>query len=102
VPAVGELAEISVEAGSLLLEIPAKKKKAYSNIIQIFLSAGADEFTTKSYQRTCRFSLNIKRILSTSVPDRIRIHRIHMYLGLPDPDPFVRGMDPDPSVIMQK
>ncbi len=32
----------------------------------------------------------------------IRIHRIHMFLGLPDPDPFVRGMDPDPdpSVIM--
>ncbi len=38
---------------------------------------------------------------------QIRI-RIHMILGLPDPDPFVRGMDPDlapdpdPSVIMQK
>jgi hypothetical protein len=33
---------------------------------------------------------------------RIRIHRIHMFLGLPDPDPFVRGMDPDPdpSLIM--
>jgi hypothetical protein len=34
--------------------------------------------------------------------------RIHMFLGLPDPDPFVRGIDPvpvpdpDPSVIMQK
>jgi hypothetical protein len=35
---------------------------------------------------------------------RIRIHRIHMFLGLLDPDPSVRGMDPDPdpSVIMQK
>jgi hypothetical protein len=37
---------------------------------------------------------------------RIRIHRIHMCLGLqdPDPDPLVRGMDPDPdpSIIMQK
>ncbi len=39
-----------------------------------------------------------------------RIHRIHMFLGLPDtdPDPLVRGMDPapapdsDPSIIMQK
>ncbi len=43
---------------------------------------------------------------------RIRIHRIHMFLGLldPDPDPLVRGMDtdphpaldqdPDPSIIM--
>jgi hypothetical protein len=24
-----------------------------------------------------------------------------MFLGLPDLDPLVRGMDPDPSVIMQ-
>jgi hypothetical protein len=36
----------------------------------------------------------------------IRINRIHMFLGLPDPDPdpLVRGMDsyPDPSIIMQK
>jgi hypothetical protein len=28
---------------------------------------------------------------------RIRIHRIHVFLGLPDPDPLVRGMDPDPD-----
>jgi hypothetical protein len=41
---------------------------------------------------------------------RIQIHRIHMFLGLPDPDldSLVRGMetDPDPaldpSIIMQK
>jgi hypothetical protein len=34
---------------------------------------------------------------------RIRIHRIHMFLGLPDPDPLVRSMDPDlttdPSIM---
>jgi hypothetical protein len=32
------------------------------------------------------------------------VFRIHMFLGLPDPDPLVRGMDPDPnpSIIMQK
>ncbi len=30
--------------------------------------------------------------------------RIHMFLGLRDPDPLVRGLDPDPdpSIIMQK
>jgi hypothetical protein len=30
--------------------------------------------------------------------------RIHMFLGLPDldPDPLIRGMDPDPSIIKQK
>jgi hypothetical protein len=29
---------------------------------------------------------------------RIRIHRIHIFLGLLDPDPLVRGMDPDPAL----
>jgi hypothetical protein len=33
---------------------------------------------------------------------RIRIRRIHMFLGLPDPDPLVRDTDPDPSIIKQK
>jgi hypothetical protein len=41
---------------------------------------------------------------------RIRIRRIHMFLGFlgPDPDPFDRGadpnptLDPDPSIINQK
>jgi hypothetical protein len=35
---------------------------------------------------------------------RIRIHQIHLFLGLldPDPDPLVRDMDPDPSIIKQK
>ncbi len=32
---------------------------------------------------------------------RIRI-RIHVFLGLQDPDPLVKGLDPDPSIIMQK
>jgi hypothetical protein len=45
---------------------------------------------------------------------RIQIHWIHMFLGLPDPDPLVIGMDPysapdsdpapdqDSSIIIQK
>jgi hypothetical protein len=32
--------------------------------------------------------------------------RIHVFFGLPDPDPLVKGIDPDPaldpSIIMQK
>jgi hypothetical protein len=28
---------------------------------------------------------------------RIRIRRIRMFLGLLDPDPLVRGTDPDPA-----
>jgi hypothetical protein len=32
------------------------------------------------------------------------LRRIRMFLGLPDPDPLVRDMDPDqdPSIIKQK
>jgi hypothetical protein len=30
---------------------------------------------------------------------RIRIHWIHMFFGLLDPDPLVRGMDPDPASV---
>ncbi len=37
---------------------------------------------------------------------RIRIHQIRMFLGLldPEPDPLLRGTDPDPdhSIITQK
>ncbi len=33
---------------------------------------------------------------------RIRIRRIRMFVGLLDPDPLVRGMDPDPSITKQK
>ncbi len=37
---------------------------------------------------------------------RIRIRRIHMFLGLPDPNPLVRDTDTnqdlDPSIIKQK
>ncbi len=36
-------------------------------------------------------------VISHQFPDRIRIHRIYVFLGLPDPDPLVRGMDPDPD-----
>jgi hypothetical protein len=31
----------------------------------------------------------------------IRIRRIHMVLGLMDPDPLVRSTDPDPSIVKQ-
>jgi hypothetical protein len=47
-----------------------------------------------------------EEVLPSGAVLRIRIHWIHMFLGLqdPDPDPLVRGMDPDPdpSIIMQK
>jgi hypothetical protein len=33
---------------------------------------------------------------------RIRIRLIRMFLGLLDPDPLIRGMNPDPFIIMPK
>ncbi len=49
-------------------------------------------------------NLLIIAVLRIRIRIRIWIHRIHIFLGLldPDPDPLVRGMDPDPSIIMQK
>ncbi len=32
----------------------------------------------------------------------VPVFRIHMYLGVPDPDPLVRGPDPDPSIVKQQ
>jgi hypothetical protein len=37
-----------------------------------------------------------------SVLRNSRICRIRMFKGLLDPDPLVRGMDPDPSIIKKK
>jgi hypothetical protein len=37
------------------------------------------------------------QIISSSVGDPIR--RFRMFLGLPDPDPFVRGTDPHPFLF---
>jgi hypothetical protein len=38
-------------------------------------------------------------VLRIRIRIRIPIHRVHMFLGFLDPDPLVRGMDPDPSII---
>jgi hypothetical protein len=50
--------------------------------------------------------MHITAVLRIRIRIRIQIPRIHMILGLLDPDldPLVRGMDPDPdpSNIKQK
>jgi len=45
-----------------------------------------------------------EHVPSTGSIESVLWIRIHMFLGLLDPDPRVRGMDPDsdPSIIMQK
>jgi hypothetical protein len=46
----------------------------------------------------CSFHINITEVKAVL---HVRI-RIQVFLGLldPDPDPLVRGMDPDPSIII--
>ncbi len=44
-----------------------------------------------------------KKIDTKKTVLRIRLRiRIHMFLGLPDLDPLVRGMDPDPDPCIIK
>ncbi len=38
----------------------------------------------------------------SAVPGFEPVFRIHMFSGLPDPDPLVRGMDPDPDPSLSK
>ncbi len=48
--------------------------------------------------------ISIKTVIRCISVLRIRIRRIHIFLGLPDPHPdlLVRDTDPDPSIIKQK
>jgi hypothetical protein len=43
-----------------------------------------------------RFAGSHIPVLRIRIQTRIRMHRIHMFLGLPDPR--VTGMDPDPAL----
>ncbi len=42
--------------------------------------------------------MHITAVLRIRTRIRIQIPRIHVFLGLLDPDPLVRGMDPDPDL----
>jgi hypothetical protein len=43
-------------------------------------------------------------LAAQDVAEKVKVSTFIVSLGLldPDPDPSVRGMDPDPSIIMQK
>jgi len=61
--------------------------------------------SSSSFSSRSTISAHTKKLLIKAVLRiRIRIHRVHMFLGLLDPDPdlLVEGMDPDPSIIKQK
>jgi hypothetical protein len=88
----------------LILSITSVQK--YTEITRVhdlLLFSVAQEIFSLSTERIARSTLHLKAVL------RIRIHRIHMFLGLTYPDPLVRGrdrdpdpaLDPDPSIIMK-
>jgi hypothetical protein len=62
------------------------------------VSAGYD--TIIKTQLVIHVGEKMLRVICKAV---FRIRRIHVFLGLPDPDRLVRGMDPDPdpSIIKQ-
>ncbi len=87
--------------GSARLTDSAFCKKKFSNFNVYHISCTPHSGTgMATYGTPCGAVLRI----------RIRIHRIHVFLGFLDPDPdlLVRGMDPDsdpapdPSIIKQK
>jgi hypothetical protein len=69
-------------------------------LLYVFSSIFVPVFATVILVPTSRTNFDLTEAYSTAV---FRI-RIHVFFGLPDLDPLVRGMDPDPdlSIIMQK
>jgi hypothetical protein len=67
----------------------------------MFFRVGGSSWKVRDYGTPGAWK-SFKEVLEAAL--RIRIHRIHIFLGLPDPDPLVRGInpEPDPSIIMQK
>jgi hypothetical protein len=75
---------------------PRMFKSWIPNIVQTKPLAQFSIPTSKSIVLSSYFltKSNFRRI---RIQIRIRIHRIHMFFDLLDPDPSVRGMDPDPT-----
>ncbi len=92
-----------IPACSLILSEENQWKKQKGNMSMfVFKKSGGQ--SSKSGIFHCSACVN--RIHGRSVadldPNPDLDPPIHMFLGLPYPDPLVRGMDPDPSIIMQK
>jgi hypothetical protein len=87
--------------GAIIDRINLKKKT---------FSPGAACSQTRPNQSVASTSRQIKQnqsfvqigILQNSVPNPDPDQPNPMFLGLPDLDPLVRGMDPDPSIIVPK
>jgi hypothetical protein len=63
-----------------------------------------DEHTISTFAHLIRFAFHTISHLKPVLLIRIWIHRIHMFLGLldPDPDQLARGLNPNPSIIKKK
>jgi hypothetical protein len=74
------------------------------------VKAGRDEETGAERHYIGPIVISLKRDLAASMEKLLlkAVFRIHVFFGLPNPNPLVRSMDPDPaldpdpSIIMQK
>ncbi len=78
-------------------------------ILELPSVAKAARYDNVNVGRIIMYLQNVRRFKAVlRIQIQILIHRIHMFLGLLDPDPdlLVRGMepapDPDPSITKQK
>jgi hypothetical protein len=86
------------------------QSRTQSDLLKKLQSLAAEAEQAKGANEVGREAADANLTLANLFTDlravfRIQIHRIHMVLGLMDldPDPLVRGMDPDPdSSIINK
>ncbi len=84
---------------NLVLILATQVTEVSEIIVAFMLFRDVSGLTRSSWPRK-----SVKELWHSALRILIRIHQIHMFLGLPDPDPLDRSMDPDPnpSIIMQK
>jgi hypothetical protein len=78
-------------------------KKAQSSEVTLLINAVVVSFQNIPVYHVFRITDGYVHVFLPVLRIRIRnrIHRIHIFLGLLDPDPLVRGIDPDPDPLVR-
>ncbi len=74
----------------------------YFTKIEIFFLAADEQIVKKNLFMLCLSYFCCYNVHLFQNCRLLLVFRIRMFLGLPDPDPLVRGPDPDPSIVKQK
>jgi hypothetical protein len=95
-----ERSEKRPEADKALHKLRNDSRLWISNSKPSFFPFSRSQYPTRSFYRLAQFQFKGTVKCSVADPDPPDPH----VFGLPDPDPdpLVRGIDPDPSIIMQK